>query len=542
MASRDISFLAFFLIWAKVKRWKVPEIHVRAIDWLEHRGDLAVLRAFRGFAKSSILEVYNAWRYYRNATYRILHQSESNGTAYKTSRGTQNVLRAHPLTRGMFRDGGVEQWWVEGSDDPRNASMYAMGIMSNVTSARCDEAQNDDVEVPKNIQSPEAREKLRFRLGEQTHILVPGGRQLFVGTPHTHDSIYDEMERLGADCLTIRMFEEAHRIEDAKERVYDLPFIPVFVFSGIGREARLLAEGADYKLAGSSVVFSKPVGGLVDCYGASSWPERFDRAELLKRRRKTRTINEWDSQYQLHSKPVHEIRLDPERLIPYDAEPKIVIANGGVAMWLGNARIASAAVRWDPASGDLHNDVSALCVILQDDGGRRYWHRAQRLQGEVAEFSADGKTITGGQVFQLCQLVRELHLPRVTVETNGIGKFAPSSLRACMKQQRLVCGVAEHTSVGNKNKRILEAIEPLIKSRGQLWAHVSVLDGPLWDEMKDWNPAIVQQPDNYLDAGAGAIEETPERIGRVVGLNAPAGTAQDWRPDAGVHEVEVEGY
>jgi hypothetical protein len=28
----------------------------------------------------------------------------------------------------------------------------------NVASARCDEAQNDDVEVPRNIQTPEARE------------------------------------------------------------------------------------------------------------------------------------------------------------------------------------------------------------------------------------------------------------------------------------------------------------------------------------------------------------------------------------------------
>jgi hypothetical protein len=34
-----------------------------------------------------------------------LHQSESDGTAYKTSRDTQNVLRNHPLTKGMLPDG-----------------------------------------------------------------------------------------------------------------------------------------------------------------------------------------------------------------------------------------------------------------------------------------------------------------------------------------------------------------------------------------------------------------------------------------------------
>jgi hypothetical protein len=58
--------------------------------------------------------------------------------------------------------------------------------------------------------------------------------------------------------------------------------------------------------------------------------------------------------------------------------------------------------------------------------------------------------------------------------------------------------------------------------------------------MKDWNPAHKNQADDYLDVTAGAAGEVPERIGRVIGLNAPAGQQHDWRPDAGVHEVEVD--
>jgi hypothetical protein len=124
-----ISFVAFFIIWAERMGWEVPDCHYRACHWLEHRGDLAVLRCFRGFGKSTILAVYNAWRYYQNRQYRILHQSEADGTAYKTSRDTQNVLRNHPLTKGMLPDGQgtVEQWWVNGSLDMRNGSMYAKG-------------------------------------------------------------------------------------------------------------------------------------------------------------------------------------------------------------------------------------------------------------------------------------------------------------------------------------------------------------------------------------------------------------------------------
>ena len=539
MAAREVTFLAFFLMWAKARNWKVPDIHVRAAVWLEHRGELAVLRCFRGFGKSTLLAIYNAWRYYRNREYRILHQSEADGTAYKTSRDTQNVLRQHPLTRGMFRDGGVEQWWVEGATDPRNASMYAKGILSNVTSARCDEAQNDDVEVPRNIQTPEAREKLRYRLGEQTHILVPGGRQLYIGTPHTHDSLYDEQEQLGADCLTIRMFEREHRIADATKAAYALPFVPELVFSGIGKLARLLVEGRDYTLDGKRLVFSAAPGGLIDCYAGCAWPERFTRDELIKRRRKTRTINEWDSQYQLHSRPVHEIRLDPERLQAYAVEPRFVYANRVLTCWLGATQIVGMSLRWDPSSGKTNSDVSAAVLDLQDAYGRHYWHRVVELTGDIAVTNDRGDKIESGQVLQLCDLIEEFKVPRVSVETNGIGGYAPAFLKTALKQRRLRCGVKEEQAVVNKAKRILEALEPPLTG-GMLWAHVSVIDGPLWDQMKDWNPAVTKnQPDDLLDAGAGAVTDQPARIGQTVGNPNPDQT-DDWRPNSGVYEATLE--
>lgn len=537
MASREISFAAFYLLWAKQRGWKVPAVHVRACHWLENRGELAVFRAHRGFSKSTILAVHNAWRYHRDPTYRILHQGEADATAYKTSRDTQNVLRNHPLTRGMFRDGGVQEWWVEGATDPRNASMYARGILSNVTSARADECQNDDVEVPRNIQTPEAREKLRYRLGEQVHILVPGGRTLYVGTPHTHDSLYDEQQALGADCLTIRMFEHEHRIEDAKRAAYPLPFKPEFVFSGIGKMARLMVEGVDYKLQGNRLVFASAPGGLIDCYAGVAWPERFDGKELEKRRKKTRTINEWDSQYQLHSKPVHEIRLDPSRIKAYDCEPRFVTQNRVKTCWLGAVQIVGMSLRWDPSSGKAKSDVSAAVLDMQDAAGRHYWQKAVALTGDIAETDAKGVPC-GGQVWQLCDLIEKYQVPRVTVETNGIGQFAPAFLKAALKKRGIRCAVKEEPAVANKNKRILEALEPLIQS-GHLWAHVDVLNGELWDQMKDWNAALTDQPDDLLDAGAGAVTDQPARIGQFIG-NSSEQETDDWRPSADSHSYELE--
>ncbi|MER2926841.1 phage terminase large subunit [Serratia nevei] len=534
-----ISFVAFFIIWAERMGWDVPDCHYRACHWLEHRGDLAVLRCFRGFGKSTILAVYNAWRYYQNRQYRILHQSEADGTAYKTSRDTQNVLRNHPLTRGMLPDGQgtVEQWWVNGSLDMRNGSMYAKGILSNVTSARADECQNDDVEVPRNIQTPEAREKLRYRLGEQTHILVPGGRKLFIGTPHTHDSLYDEVEAMGADCLTIKLFEKEHRIDEkqATARSYALPFRPEYVFVGIHIGARLLAEGVDYQLTATGITFAEPPGTTVDCYAECAWPERFTPAEMEKRRQETRTVNEWDSQYQLHSKPIGESRLDPERIREYNVQPEIRYANRTASMWLGSQQIVGAVAWWDVATGKAKADASAFSLVLTDSRGHLYWHVCQELIGDLAEFDERDK-ITGGQVVQIRELVIRYQIPQVVVEVNGPGSFAGKLLRQALKGTG--CGVREEFTITNKQKRILDAFEAPLSSRF-LWAHSDVLDGPAYDQMRDFNPAVTNQPDDFIDSGAGAISETPVRIGKLVGKPTAQGR-EDWQPTDGDHEVAVD--
>ncbi len=536
-----MTFLAFYLAWAERQHWVVPDIHTDVCAWLEKRGDLAVLRCFRGFGKSTILGVYNAWLYHERPLIRVLHQSEADDTAYKTSRDTQHILRSHPFTPGFLSDAkvSVESWWLRGAmyHDPRNPSMHARGVMSNVTSARADEIQNDDVEVPRNIQSPEARERLRYRLGEQVHIAVPGSRRLFVGTPHTHDSIYDEIAGLGADCLSIRMFDREHRVDNATGRAVRVPFVPRYVFAGIGKPAQLLEAGRDYLLTTDGVEFASPPAQLVDFYSGCAWPERFDRAELLKRRRETRTINEWDSQYQLHSKPVHEIRLDPARLIPYDAELVLEHANKTLRMMLGKVQVVSSRAYWDPSKGRTGSDTSALALILDDIHGNQYWHAAEGLEGELAEFADQRNAlIVGGQVLQLVRLVQRFHIPAVYVETNGLGAFIAPILTRALRQEQVTCGVIEIAVRGNKNERVLAAIEPPLSS-GVLWAHSRVLEGPAWDEMKDWNPAIADQADDYTDALAGALHQAPVRIARGLSEIPSAPRREDWRPRSGTPEV-----
>lgn len=79
-----------------------------------------------------------------------------------------------------------------------------------------------------------------------------------------------------------------------------------------------------------------------------------------------RTVNEWDSQCQLHSKPVGEVRLDPERIREYNIHPQIRYANSTASLWLGNVQFVGAVAWWDVATGKVKADASAFSLMLTD--------------------------------------------------------------------------------------------------------------------------------------------------------------------------------
>lgn len=544
-----VSFAAFYLVYAETLNWVVPDFHLDVCDFLEDYGTLGLLMMPRGHGKSTILDIYNAWKLFCNPEHLILHQGATDPDAYKVSRGTEQVLERHPLSNlfGIKKARGeTQKWWVSGCTDVRHGSIHARGILSNVTGSRANEIQNDDVEVPSNIGTPEAREKLRYRLGEQSFILIPGGQRLFVGTPHTHDSLYTDIKKLGAKCLVLKMYEKEKRFESVSEAIVD--FDPVYVFSGIGSQAKLLKEGKDYKFIqqGNSyrIIFTES-HYLIDVYSEALWPERFTPKVMEERRRECRTINEWDSQYQLHAKPIGDVRLDPDKMIPYDCEPTLRRANGQYIMMLGERQIVGITMRWDPSSGKLKSDISSVALVLHDDFGNKYWHRSVALTGEVVTHDAQGNII-GGQVWQLCDLIEQFNVPCISIETNGIGNFAPASLKGALKARRIRCGVNEVHNTGNKNKRILEALEGPLMS-GLLWVHTSVIDTPeegenssrQYKNMRMFNPAIADQDDDDLDSLAGAVTDSPERVGKIHRQNE-VNESPNWRTDGGVIEATLD--
>lgn len=557
MLKPKISFLAFFLLWAAYQGWKVPNFHIQVCEFLEQfylKGRTGLLMLPRGHSKSSILDVFNAWVIYCWPETLILHQGTTDDDAFKCSNGTKNVLENHPLCvdnpNVKRKKGETERWWVQGATDIRYGTMLSKGILSGVTGHRANFIQNDDVETPKTTGTPDAREKLRFRLSEQTHIALPKAKKLWIGTPHSHDSLYDDIKKYkNVSTMVLKMFEHEKRIEKAKSgQVYILNFEPIHAFAGISKGSKYLEKGKDYlcsKQGNSYKVILIEDHYIADFYSEGIWCERFDAEEMTSRREECKTLNERDSQYQMHAKPVGNVRLDPDNMIAYDVEPILKRANGKHIMMLGERQIVGMTCRWDPSSGKTKSDASAIALVLHDDLGNKYWHRSIALIGPVAEHDDDGNII-GGQVWQLCDLIEKFSVPRVVIESNGIGEFAPASLKGALKKRRIRCGVKPLPSKGQKNKRILDALEgPLTSSL--LWVHTSVTDtneegensSTQYKQMRLFNPAITDQEDDYLDCLAAAITDEPERIGKIHN-NLEANESPNWRTNGGVIEATLD--
>ena len=82
---------------------------------------------------------------------------------------------------------------------------------------------------------------------------------------------------------------------------------------------------------------------------------------------------------------------------------------------------------------------------------------------------------------------------------------------------------------------------------GLLWVHTSVIDTPeegenssrQYKNMRMFNPAASDQDDDDLDSLAGAITDSPERVGKIHRQNE-ANESPNWRTNGGVIEATLD--
>jgi hypothetical protein len=485
----DVGFPEFVWIWNTRQYQPTPRLHLHMARWLagcwQRDERELLLMAFRSSGKSTLVGLFSAWMLCRNPDLRILVLAGDFALAKKMVRNVKRIIERHPLTHRL-KPGRADHWasdqfTVRRRAELRDPSMLAKGIAANITGLRADVVICDDVEVPNTCDTAPKRAELRARLRELEYVLVPGGLQLYVGTPHTYYSIYAVEPR-----------------------------------SEMG-ETRSMLDG-----------FRRLELPLLDARGESAWPERFTPHRIEAIRRRTGPAK-FDSQMLLRPRSAAEGRLDPDRIRVYDGELVYTEGNREATLTLNGRRLISASCWWDPAYGSPDKgDASVVAALFTDDQGHYWLHRVRYLQHDPALVDEIDEAT------QLCRQVaaflRECHLPSITLETNGIGRFLPGLLRSELRAMRVPCAVIERQSSRNKATRITEAFDAVLAA-GRLSAHRSVWDTPFILEMREWRPGG-RGRDDGLDAVAGCLASEPVRLPRGVAA-AEGPSVPPWRPGAG---------
>lgn len=471
------NFEVFLIIWNNHQNQRTPDVHLRICRWLQDRwekGDTRLLLlAFRSCGKSTLIGLFCAWLLWRKADLRILVLAADLALARKMVRNIKRIIEKHPLTKRLKPDNadqwGSEKFTIRRARELRDPSVLAKGITANITGTRADIIICDDVEVPNTCDTAEKREELRERLLELEYILVPGGMQLYAGTPHSWYTIYSDAPR-----------------------------------REIGENTAFM-EG-----------FKRLVVPVVDAQGKSVWPDRYPLADIDAMRRKSGP-NHFTSQMLCQPVNIAEGYLDPDDLQFYDDNIEYSEAGKRPVLNLGGRRMVSVSAWWDPSFGREGGDRSILAIVYADGEGHLWLHHVAQIK--TSAHDPDAAAIQ--QCRQIATLARLYHLPCIAVETNGLGKFLPELLRQKLGEEGLICRVREITSNRPKTLRIMEAFDAPLAAR-VLHIHKSVLSSPFIRELQEWRPGKSGGHDDALDAVAGALSLEPVRLGRVYGSERQA--------------------
>lgn len=490
--AKPIAFPEFVMLWDQQQGLNMPPHHLKISSWLDqmwHQGQRELLlMAFRNSGKSTLVGLFCAWLLHMDADRRIMVMAADFALAKKMVRNVKRIIERHPVTRHL-KPKRKEQWasdqfTVNRPSELRDPSMLAKGIGANITGSRADVVICDDVEVPNTCDSAPKRQDLRARLQEIDYVIVPGGLQLYVGTPHTYYTIYSDEPRL----------------EVGEEEVF---------LTGFER-------------------FNLP---LLDLNGHSAWPERFPDQNIEAIRRRTGK-NKFESQMMLRPVNILESRLDPDLMELYDQDLEYSEHNQKSSLSLGDRRMMSCSCWWDPSFGSPQKgDASVIAAVFSDDQGHYWLHDLKYMTHDPQKLKeADEAT-------QLCRqvvdFVRTNYLPSVCLETNGVGKFLPGLLRRELAEQQVCCAVIEKHSRTNKAERILSAFDVVLASR-VLHVHKQVWKTAFPVEMREWT-AGASAHDDALDAVAGCLLSEPVRLPRTLITDLDGTSPRSWNGSLGSH-------
>ena len=191
-----------YLAWKHLNLPEPTPIQYDIADYLQSKDKRLVIEAFRGVGKSWITSAFVCHQLLLNPQRNILVVSASKTRADDFSTFTQRLIAEMPLLQHLQPKDSQRHSKVSFDVAPAQAShapsVKSMGITGQLTGSRADLIIADDVESANNSQTQLMRDRLSETVKEFDAIIKPKvGRVIFLGTPQTEMSLYNDLDERG---------------------------------------------------------------------------------------------------------------------------------------------------------------------------------------------------------------------------------------------------------------------------------------------------------------------------------------------------------
>lgn len=467
-----MAFLGFSMTWMQAD----------IAEFMENGPDSSMVSAQRGEAKSTIACIYAVWRLIQDPRVRVMLISGTEDKATENGTLIYRIITRMPMLDYLVPDKNAGDktsllefdvhWVLKGID--KSASVVCRGINSGIAGYRADVLIPDDVETTKNGLTHTQRAHLEL-LTKEFSAIVTHGKILYLGTPQTKDSIYNNLPARG---YTVRIWPGRFPTNEEVEHYGE--FLAPSIIDRMQRLGPRCQVG----------------GGLDGTRGISSDPGRYSDADLCKKELEngpeyfqlqymldTSLMDAMRQQIKLRDLIIGDFDKDavPES-VGWAAEPKLRIE-------LGPEFPVAKAELYRPAYiSDKFGGLTNLMVYIDPAGNG----------GDELAFAAGGNIgpyvhclgiggwaggISDDNLDKLVKLIKDLGLRRCLVEDNmGAGTVAKLILNYFQATDPLTnkprlegVSVEDRHASGQKEVRIIDTIRPVVQ-RHRLIIHKAALD------------------------------------------------------------------
>lgn len=243
-------FRAFlWLVWKHLNLPEPTPIQYDITTFLQYGPKRKIIEGFRGVGKSWITSAYVCWKLRMDPQLNFLVVSASKSRSDDFSTFTLRLIKEMSVLQCLVPRADQRESKIAFDVAPALAdhapSVKSVGIFGQLTGTRADEIIADDVEVPNNTQTQQAREKLGETVKEFESILKPGGSITYLGTPQSIESLYNVLPERG---YSVRIWPVRYPdIKDQKNLAVYGERIAPFLLEHVEKTPSLIGKPTDPK-------------------------------------------------------------------------------------------------------------------------------------------------------------------------------------------------------------------------------------------------------------------------------------------------------